>query len=73
MNIVNLKDKIELSETFINLCNDLLSSTGQTDDEIFMVKSFLNLNENIIEWSLSKCSEKNKECYNNFKYNYINN
>ena len=70
--IMDDKDKKELAGDFIDLCNDLLSVTGQTEDEKFMINSFLSLNEEIIQWSLRKCPENIRERYNNLKYNFIN-
>ena len=64
--------KIE-AENFIEKCKNLLSLTIQTEDEKFMVLSFLSINDNIIEWSISNCSENTANSFKNYKYNFINN
>ena len=61
------------AENFIKQCNNLLSLTIQTEDEKFMVSSFLFINEKIIEYSLSKCSENTVNSFKNYKYNFISN
>ena len=70
--ILDDKEEKELAGDFIDLCIDLLSVTGQSEDEKFMINSFLSLNKEIIEWSLPKCPENKSERYKNLKYNFIN-
>ena len=69
--ILDDKDGKKLAGDFIELCIDLLSVTGQTEDEKYMINSFLILNETLINWSLCKCPENISELYNNLKYNFI--
>ena len=70
--ILSDEDKKNKAEEFISLCNELLSQTVKTEDEKFMILSFITVNENIINWSLSKCLEKTGESYKIYKYNFIN-
>ena len=70
--ILNNEEKKKLSEDFINLCNQLLSNTVNTEDEKFMIISFISVNEDIINWSLEKCPEKANESFKMYKYNLFN-
>ena len=67
------EEKKETAENFIENCNKLLSLTIQTEDEKFMILSFLLINENIIEWSISNSAENTANSFKNYKYNFINN
>ena len=40
----------ELADNFINNCIDITNITIETDDENFMVKSFLNSNFDLLDW-----------------------
>ena len=67
-----LKNKEEwknISEIFINQCNELLLIEEKNDDQKFMTASFIFSNDDIIECSLKYCSKNLKE---NFEANKMN-
>ena len=56
----------ELAEKFIKSCSEILNVTLETEDETFMVKSFLNSNYDLLNWIFQNhCPE--------IKQNYLQN
>ena len=73
--IINIKKKLNkdeelknISEIFVNECNELLSKENNNDDERFMVKSFIVSKKELINMCLKYCNAKTKEKYENNKY-----
>ena len=59
----DIYDIKELAENFIDNCTKILNVTHETNDEEFMIKSFLNSNFDLLDWIFKNHCPKIKQNY----------